>query len=131
MIHTEELRIGNTVLYKASVRILPVQLTLQHFEIMAKNGAKDFFPVVLKAEVLQQYGFAENKNYPLLPASREFSMPLPVPGDLNIQLFAWIKNNGECFGRAAVDGKTITQNFYHLHQLENLYYAMTGTKLLA
>lgn len=129
MINIEELRIGNTVLHKASVRILPVALTLQHFEILSKQGAKDFFPVVLKPDVLQKCGFAENKNYPGLPTAREFSLPLPVPGDHKAELMAWIKTNGECFGRATLDGKPISQNFYQLHQLQNLFYALTGTEL--
>jgi hypothetical protein len=129
MINVEELRIGNTVLHKAAVRILPVTLTLQHFELMAKTGVKDFFPMVLKADVLLQHGFTENKFYPGLPAAREFSRPLPVPGPLHLELFAWIKSNGECFGRATVEGKAISQNFYHLHQLQNLYNALTGSSL--
>jgi hypothetical protein len=129
MINIEELRIGNTVLHKASVRILPTQLTLQHFEALSKNGTKDFFPVVLKADVLQKCGFTENKNYPGLPTSREFSLPLPVPGEQKTEVFAWIKTNGECFGRVMTDGKAISRNVYHLHQLQNLIYAITGTEL--
>ena len=129
MIKVEELRVGNTVLHKASVRILPTQLTLQHFELMAKNGSKDFFSLVLKADVLVRYGFVENKSYPLLPTSREFSLPLPLPGDHKAELFAWIKSNGECFGRAMITNIVISQNFYHLHQLQNIFYSLTGQEM--
>ncbi len=88
-----------------------------------------FFPVVLKDGLLQKCGFAENKVYPLLPAAREFVLTLPVKSSNKNQVLAYIKNNSECFARAVVDGLPASNNIYHLHQLQNLYYAVTGGEL--
>ena len=71
MIDPNELRPGNYVLHKTGVRIVPVRCSLQHFELLAKGESKNFFPLVLKAGVLEKCGFMENKNYPLLPEARE------------------------------------------------------------
>src|SRR6476469_71856 len=96
---------------------------------MMSKGQKDFFAIVLKAELLEKCGFIENKDYPLLPDAREFRLVLPVIGNHKNEILAYIKNNKECFGRAVVNGFTASNNFYHLHQLENLYYSLTGEEL--
>lgn len=129
MINMQELRLGNTVLQKMTGRISTVRLDYRHFELAAAQGAKDFFPVVLKAEVLEQCGFAENKDYPLLPDAREFILVLPIAGSNKNELRAYIKNNKECFGRAMINGLPASNNFYQLHQLQNLYFALTGQEL--
>ncbi|MGZ3838848.1 MAG: hypothetical protein ACXVMS_07750 [Flavisolibacter sp.] len=129
MIQPQELRPGNYVLHKTGVRILPVLCTLQHFEKLARGEEKDFFPLVLKADILEKCGFVENRNYPLLPEAREFRLVLPVIGSGQNEMVAYIKNNKECFGRAMLNGLPISNNFYQLHQLQNLYFALTGEEL--
>ncbi len=129
MINLQELRPGNQVLMKNGPRIVMTSFTTAHFAVAANGGAKDIFPVVLKAELLEQCGFAENKDYPLLPEAREFVLVLPIAGSHKNELRAYIKNNKECFGRAALDGFPASNNFYHLHQLQNLYFALTGQEL--
>jgi hypothetical protein len=129
MIDPNELRPGNYVLHKTGVRIVPVQCTLQHFELLAKGNNKDFFPLTLKAELLEKCGFTENKKYPLLPEAREFKLMLPVIGNSQNEIFAYVKNNKECFGRATLNSLPISNNFYNLHQLQNLYFALTGKEL--
>ena len=129
MIKAEELRLGNFILQKAMGKISMVKCTFAHFDLLAKDGGKDFYPVVLKAELLEKCGFIENKDYPLLPQAREFILALPVIGSNKNELFAYIKNNQECFGRATVNGLPASNNFYHLHQLQNVYFALTGTEL--
>ena len=128
MININELRTGNHIMQKINNRIVIVTCTAEHFELIAKGG-RDVFPLVLKAELLEKCGFIENKDYPLLPDAREFKLVLPVIGNHQNEILAYIKNNKECFGRAVVNGFTASNNFYHLHQLENLYYALTGEEL--
>ena len=106
-----------------------VKCSYEHFDLLAKGGAATFYPVVLKAELLEKSGFVENKKYALLPDAREFVLLLPVIGNSQNELRAWIKNNGECFGRAMIDATVASNNFYHLHQLQNLYFALTGQEL--
>lgn len=129
MIKKEEFRLGNYLMHKTGVRVLTVRSTLEHFALLAKGGEKDLFPVVLSAAVLEKCGFTENKKYALLPDSREFALKLPVMGSGDMELKAWIKNNKECFGRAMMAGVPVSNNFFHLHQLQNLYFSLTGSEL--
>lgn len=129
MIKTQEFRLGNYLMHKTGVRILTVPCTQEHFALMAKGGEKDLFPVVLSAPVLEKCGFTENKKYALLPESREFIRVVPVMGSGDIELRAYIKNNKECFGRAMLNNVPVSNNFFHLHQLQNLYQALTGQEL--
>jgi hypothetical protein len=129
MIKSQEFRLGNYLMHKTGVRILTVRCTLEHFALMAKGGEKDMFPVVLSAPILEKCGFAENKKYALLPESREFVRVVPVMGSGDIEVRAYIKNNKECFGRAMLNNIPVSNNFYHLHQLQNLYHALTGEEL--
>lgn len=129
MIKAQEFRLGNYLLHKTGVRILTVRCTPEHFALMAKGGEKDFYPVVLSAPVLDKCGFAENKKYPLLPESREFVLVLPVIGNGDVEVRAYIKNNKECFGRVMQNGVPVSNNFYCLHQLQNVYFSLTTQEL--
>jgi hypothetical protein len=129
MINFAELRIGNYILHKTGVRILPFRCSFQHFELNEKGQAKDMFPVVLKADILEKAGFTETRKYALLPEAKEFVMALPVIGNSENEIRAYIKNNKECFARATLNNLPISNNIYNLHQLQNLYYALTGKEL--
>lgn len=129
MINENELRLGNYILQKINTRIISVKFTHQHFELLKVGNTKDLFPVILKAEVLEKCGFSENKKYPLLPEAREFILVLPVIGNATNEIRAYIKNNKECFGRATINNLPVSNNFYHLHQLQNLYFALTAEEL--
>lgn len=129
MINEKEFRKGNYLLQKVNGRIINTRYSLLHDELLVRDGGKDLYPIVLKAQVLEQCGFTENKDYPLLPQAREFRMVLAVPGSQKSEIVAHIKNNGECFGRYVVEGHPASANFYQLHQLQNLYFALTGTEL--
>jgi hypothetical protein len=129
MIQFTEYRPGNIALHKSGHRILPVPLQLSHFSLMEKEGASQFFPVALKPEWLTRSGFSENKDYALLPSAREFVLLLALPGQVKQEIRAYEKNNKECFGRFMVDGQAASQNFHFLHQLQNIFYALTGLEL--
>ena len=129
MIKETELRIGNYILQKVQTRVVTARCNYAHFELLAKGGEKDLFPVVLKAEILEKCGFIENKEYALLPSAREFKLVLPVIGSGQNEILAYIKNNQECFGRASVGTMPASNNFHYLHQLQNLYFALTGDEL--
>jgi hypothetical protein len=129
MINVNELRLGNYILQKVNTRIVPVKCTVQHLELLQNGNAKDIYPVTLKPEILEKAGFSENKDYPLLPDAREFILVMPVIGNHKNEIRAYIKNNKECFGRAVVNGLPVSNNFYHLHQLQNLYFALTNEEL--
>ena len=88
------------------------------------------FPVALSPAILEKGGFTENKKYALLPESREFVLVLPVMGSGDVSIKAYVKNNKECFGRAMINNVPLSNNVYHLHQLQNLYFAFTGEELV-
>jgi hypothetical protein len=129
MIKSQEFRLGNYLMHKTGVRILTVRCAFEHFALMAKGGEKDLYPVVLSVPVLEKCGFTENKKYALLPESREFIFVVPVMGSGEIEVRAYVKNNKECFGRIMMNGVPVSNNFHHLHQLQNLYHALTGSEL--
>jgi hypothetical protein len=129
MIKSSEYRLGNYLMHKTGVRILTVQCSHEHFALLAKGGEKDMFPVVLSAPVLEKCGFRENKKYALLPESREFILLIPVMGSGEIEMRAYIKNNKECFARVMLSGVPVSNNFFHLHQLQNIYFSLTGAEL--
>ncbi|WP_207497127.1 hypothetical protein [Aridibaculum aurantiacum] len=129
MIDANELRIGNYILHKASVRILPVKCTLQHFELLAKGQAKDMFPITFKPDILQKCGFIENKKYYQYPEVREYVLTLPVLGNNKNEIYAYINSNNQAYARATVNDLVISNNIHHLHQLQNLYHALVGTEL--
>lgn len=129
MIKAQEFRLGNYLMHKTGVRILTVRCTFEHFALMAKGGEKEMFPVVLSAPILEKCGFAENKKYALLPESREFILVLPVMGSGEMEVRAYVKNNKECFGRVMLHSVPVSNNFYHLHQLQNVYFSLTGKEL--
>jgi hypothetical protein len=130
MINVSELRLGNYILQKSEGRIATVRCTYQHFELVSREGTRDLYPVVLKAEILEECGFSENPDYPLLPGAREFLLTLAIPGSNKNELRAYIKSNKECFGRATLNGLPASANFYHLHQLQNIYFALTGKEMM-
>jgi hypothetical protein len=68
----------------------------------------------------------ENKKYALLPESREFILLIPVMGSGEIEMRAYIKNNKRCFARVMLSGVPVSNNFFHLHQLQNIYFSLTG-----
>lgn len=129
MIDASELRIGNYILFKAAVRILPVKCSFEHFGLLAKGLGKDMFPISLKPDMLQKCGFIENKKYHLLPDAREFILALPVMGNNKNEIYAYINSNKENYARATVNNLVITNHFYHLHQLQNVYCALVGKEL--
>lgn len=129
MIDAPELRLGNYILHKAGVRILPVKCTFQHFELLAKGLSKEMFPIALKPDILQKCGFIENKKYHLLPDAREFILTLPVMGNNKNEIYAYINANKESYARATINDLVISNNFYYLHHLQNLFYALVGKEL--
>lgn len=129
MIDALELRLGNYILHKNGVRILPVKCTFQHFELLSKGLAKDFFPIPLKQDILKKCGFIENAKYYLSPETREFILTLPVKGIHKNDISAFIADSNAPYARAALNELIVSNNIHNLHQLQNLYYALVGNEL--
>ena len=115
MIHPAELRLGNYILHKTGIRIIPVPVNFTHIETMGKGDASSFFPILLKPEWFEKCGFIENKKYALLPDAREFILTLPVQGNNQNEIHGYMKNNKECFARAVVNHLPVSTNVYQRH----------------
>jgi len=126
MIAVQELRTGNDIMQKVDTRIIKKKCGPEHIALAAE-GSKNIYPIMLNGDILLRCGFIENKDYPLLPAAREFILLLPGSSDAEIR--AYTKNNGECFARAMLNKIAISVPVYHLHQLQNLYYALAGREI--
>jgi len=129
MINPTELRLGNYILHKTGVRILPSKCTFLHFEVFAKGQVKDSFPIALKPDILVKCGFVENKKYYAYPDTREFVLTLPVIGTNKNEVLAYVNASNESYARAVVNDCIVTNHIHHLHQLQNMYYAFVGNEM--
>lgn len=129
MIAANELRLGNYILQKSGNKISTAKCSFELFELLSKGDHKFIYPILLKPDILQKCGFEENKKYPLYPQAREFILILPVSNSNKNEIFVYIKSNGEAFGRVTLNGLPASNNFYNLHTLQNVYYALTGQEL--
>ncbi len=117
------------MLEKINNKIVVARCSYMHFEILSRGEGSALFPILLKDDILEKCGFKENEKYALRPNAREFSLPLPVIGSSKNEIYAYIKTNKECFARATVDQLPASNNIFTLHQLQNLYFYLTGTEL--
>lgn len=129
MINPNDVRAGNLLLYKSNNKIARIACEFHHLEQMYKGDTQNFYPIVIKADLLEKSGFVENKKYPLYPEAHEFKCILAIQGSGETELVVYIKSNGESFGRLVVNGVAASNNFYHAHQMQNLYYALTGKEM--
>jgi hypothetical protein len=129
MINYHELRLGNFFLQKINNKIITVPCNFKHFEMFEHGETKDFYPIVLKEDIFLKCGFIENKEYALLPKAKEFYLLLPVQGIEETGIYGYIKSNGESFCRAVVNKFPCSNNLFHLHQLQNLYFLLSGKEL--
>jgi hypothetical protein len=127
MISASELRIGNYVLHKTGVRILPVKINFEHFQLLQKGSEKDFFPIKLQPDILLKCDFEENKSYALLPEERQFILTLPIIGNNKNEVIVFVHK--EIYARAVVNDLVISNHFYYLHQLQNLYFSLIGKEM--
>src|SRR6476469_8481144 len=126
MINVTELRLGNYLLQKVNQKITLVKCGYPHFDMVAREGTKDLYPVILKGELFDQCGFKENSNYPLLPDAHEYILLLPVIGSNQNEIRGYVKTNKECFARVSFNGQPASNNFFYLHQLQNIFFGLTG-----
>lgn len=118
MIKAKELRIGNWVDYK--VKDNHVQLELNDFEEMNKNV--DFLgwmlkPIPLTEEWLIKFGFVRKDN-------NEFKFLHLKHASIQLHLIKgkgyWLYKNGWIIGNP----------MKYVHQLQNLYFALTSQELV-
>jgi hypothetical protein len=120
-IKAEELRIGNWVLMQNQLEDywpMPIE---DGCEI---SGAEKYKPIPLTPEILEKYGFemTNSKNYLSLPNQSHLYELSIDENNLGIHYQMVTKRN--------VEPRTVIGNrLQYLHQLQNLYFALTGEEL--
>lgn len=113
-----ELRLNNWAWN--DVQKIPVKVDVQIIQdqAYADKGLKESWkPIPLTEETLLKCGFEDVSSY------RDFW--LTIEGDLRIEIS--LRNNGIVF--TSISDIGISENIKHLHQLQNLFHALTGEEL--
>jgi len=111
MIAANELRIGNKVLYG---NVYTIDNGMQ-----IHNYYKSFNPIPLTPEILEKAGWLWNEE------CNSFEKYPNGDARMNLQK----KFNGGYTMFNYVIKALIAENIWHLHQLQNLYFALTGEEL--
>jgi hypothetical protein len=124
MIQATDLRLGNWV-YWTSHCIEPIQIAIDHLKDIIE-GAPYFSPILLSAELLEKCGFVLVED---LGDQKYFQLPNKPYGygvNLDHDELAFISYKGGYVYTLIND----EIHFQHLHQLQNLFHALTGEELL-
>lgn len=129
MIQANELRIGNSVVYKNyyrdgtdkiwSIRGLSIEnsISLTNGRIQMTTSLDNIYPIILSEEILFKFGFKWNDSAQCYQDNS--MMELVKEEGIYPDYFLW-HNNG-MVGRNPM---------HYLHQLQNLYFALTGKELV-
>ena len=116
----EELRIGNWVMGYHD----PFQWSLEHFDLLKQADLDEIVkePVLITEEVLLKCGF-ENKSGSFVP-----TFICKQRRDLLVQV---LPDMGSCIFRIEIGMgyPTFVRYVDYLHELQNLFYAITGEEL--
>lgn len=120
-VDAKELRIGNWIYCfnpneKGYPHNLTTQVTLQHFKLMRDEGNfNDYSPIPLTTEILEKCGF-----------KLEYGGQLPDYIQREGFMMYWYEEKLSAnFGHV----KQMDREIQYLHQLQNLYFALTGKEL--
>lgn len=91
-------------------------------------------PIVLSPEILEKCGFEKDADFPLEPVANRYS--LKILGASQWYFVAMIVNQdtpenkkGTVIVQYTVQDFGASDNLKYLHQLQNLYFALTGEEL--
>ena len=104
-----ELRLGNYVLDRGRVIICECH----HFSMLESYYKDDFKPIPLTEEWLLKFGFEPKGTEPIMFTNGRYNY---FP-------------SSKYFGNTRNNGGLIHSNVRHVHQLQNLYFALTGEEL--
>lgn len=123
MIQANELRIGNWVTLDGSVTHGTFQLSIKSFHRF-KDNETDYAPIPLTPEILKKCGFVKNRANELSIEIGDFSTHLEM-GFADGDFYPSITQTPQGSEERTVFFNRITS----LHQLQNLYFALTGEEL--
>ena len=113
-----ELRIGNLVLNDDSIE----EVTLQHLDLLVHDNTY-FKPIPLTEEWLLKFGF-ENLGE-IKEVSNRYVLFNVIDGTSNFELYEYGNEYDACID----DNSIYIHELKYVHQLQNLYFALTGKEL--
>lgn len=120
MIPVNELRVGNYVMMKGQLTFIDIPLVL--------TFADEMKAVELTPEILEKLGFKGIKPHPKDIYGKERLSVILTKDRNNISSIEVLENYGSKNGLAK---RTILDApLKHLHQLQNLYFALTGEEII-
>lgn len=133
MINAKDLRIGNLILFnpKKGIERICLVMEIKEKEIIVKdNGLNlslfelEFQPIPLTPDMLQKCGFEKwfVEDYETNDVYEK-----SIDDDLSIEITSL--KNGDFILCVRVDEYRLSKPFRFIHQLQNLYYALTQTEL--
>lgn len=91
---------------------------------------KEIHPVSLSPDILEQLGFKEKKDNVQVDMARLCQLIIPIAGaNENALVCLFPKDGSPGFGTYATNGYWSSNNFSYVHQLQNLFHALTGQEL--
>ena len=122
MIQANELRIGNWVLAKPlfgnNKKVEHLRVASPNEIFRCYNNPKDFHPIPLTPEILEKCGFSMLDKESFILEHKDGIIRLENDGSFGIlgnkYELGWASRSNLC---------------KHFHQLQNLYYALTGQEL--
>ena len=124
----KELRIGNYVQDYNDRLIVVNEYTILNFDIYSKNQNEALIPIPLTEEWLLKFGFEKDG---VLDCYNE-DIERQIYGGFNINTISLVMMDGYLLPKPYYDSEAFSEDFKlsHVHQLQNLYFALTGEELI-
>lgn len=130
LLSANELRIGNKIKRKSNGNICTVNWgIIKDFELYDTCSVRDYIPIALSPKILKQYGFkygftgtGEDKVQYWDKRTVEHKHSF---GTFYFSIVKWYK------GEFTFSHHTIRSDCKYLHQLQNLWFSLTGKELQA
>lgn len=120
-----ELRIGNYIDYTTEREIVTMQTTYEYIRLI-HNGNKNFKPIPLTEEWLLKFGFEKRGDFGEFYFIFNNGLILNIE-DVETEFIVWA-TVGEIDEEIDEIGKPLSYINY-VHQLQNLYFALTNEEL--
>jgi len=118
MINAKEVRIGNWVMHDKGNGFQEIMLACAEDICLVQNHPEKFETIPLTEEWLTKFGFNRTTyNDPALDIESDFNAEIYYTDDHRLFLH-------DC------DGGKIGREIQYVHQLQNLYFALTGNELI-
>ena len=96
-------------------------------------------PILLTQEILEKAGFVKDAEFPLEPIQSLYRLKVKIRGVNERELIFYVSHPEEMedssayelknWGNYTVNAYWASRDFQYLHQLQNLYFALTGEEL--